>query len=392
MFSFRSKKSLHTRTTHTWMWGHEGPGSRSMNDFVAYAQEGYAQNPILYRAVSLIARSVASVPWLVTHNGHPCEQHPLLALLQQPNTFQAGVSFVESVVSYLLLSGNTYIQIIGTDEQPLALHTMRPDRMTLVPDEQGHPHHYEYQISPQKKLSFPCHDQAHKTHILHWRFFDPFHTMYGMSPLSAAALSVDQHNAVSRHNLSLLENGGRPTGALMVKPQHPHTMGMSAEQRQDLKEQVQSHFTGSANAGKVLVLEGPMEWKEMGVSLKDMDYVSGKNLSAREIAQALGVPPLLVGVPGDATFANYREARLHFWEDTVLPLLDALTHELNRCLAPRYGDGITLDYDTDAIPALSPKREMVWSKIASADFLTINEKRQAIGYPPIHGGDRVGGL
>jgi HK97 family phage portal protein len=137
-------------------------------------------------------------------------------------------------------------------------------------------------------------------------------------------------------------------------------------------------------------MEGDFDWKEMGLSPKDLDFVEGKNISAREIAQAFGVPPMLVGVPGDATFANYREARFHLWEDTIIPLVEYITAELNLWLLPQFSENLRLAYDLDSIPALAPRREAAWAKIASADFLTINEKRQAVGYSPVSDGDRLG--
>lgn len=383
----RQLKHASRSRPHALGWGEER--IERPRHYQASVQEGYAQNPIVYRAVTLIARSVASVPWMIHGKGHRLTQHPLLTVLNSPNPWQGGAGLIESVVSYLLLAGNSYLQAITTSTgQPLEIHTLRPDRMTLTLDRQGLLTGYQYKGSGHEHVGFPYEPDAAKNEILHVRLFHPLQETYGMSPLEAASLAIDQHNAVAQHNLSLLENGGRPTGALMIKHGSAQPFQLTPEQRHDLKQQVQETFSGSRNAGKVLVLEGNMEWKEMGASLKDSDYVEGKHLSAREIAQVFGVPPILVGVPGDATFANYREARLHFWEDTVLPLLETLTCELNRWLAPRYGRDVQLGYDTDAIPALSPKREIVWGKIAKAHFLTLNEKRQAIGYPPLPGGDR----
>jgi HK97 family phage portal protein len=104
---------------------------------------------------------------------------------------------------------------------------------------------------------------------------------------------------------------------------------------------------------------------------------------------AFGVPPMLVGITGDATFANYKEARFHLWEDTILPLLDFIVSELNLWLTPYFEDNLRIAYDMDAIAALAPRREAVWNKIMQANFLTINEKRQAVGYTPIIGGDNI---
>jgi HK97 family phage portal protein len=206
-----------------------------------------------------------------------------------------------------------------------------------------------------------------------------------MSPIEAAACSIDQHNAVAGHNLALLQNGGRPSGALIIGQNQDQNL--TQEQREELRQDIKSLYEGEHNAGKILVLEGGFEWREMGLSPKDLDYINGKNLSAREIAQAYGVPPMLVGVLGDATFSNYKEARFHLWEDTILPLLDYLTDELNLWLAPQFEEGLKLSYDIDRIPAITQRREEAWAKVANAHFLTINEKRRAVGYAPLEGGD-----
>jgi phage portal protein BeeE len=102
--------------------------------------------------------------------------------------------------------------------------------------------------------------------------------------------------------------------------------------------------------------------------------------AAREIALAIGVPPLLLGIPGDNTYANYREANLALWRQTVIPLLARTADALTQWLAPRFGEGLTIGYDLDAVPALSAERESLWTRVSAADFLTEDEKRQAVGY------------
>lgn len=349
------------------------------------SEEGYQKNVIVYRAVNLIARSIASVPWLLYTGEDEVDQHPLLTLLNKPNPLQGGNTLMESIISTLLLSGNAYIEAVSpTDQPPAELYVLRPDRMRVIPGANGFPQGYEYQINGRSRKAL-VDELTGESPILHLKFFHPLNDWYGLSPLEAALKGIDLHNTVAGHNLALLQNGGRPSGALMVKS----SGALTQEQRAQLKEDLQDVYEGTRNAGKIMVLEGDFEWKEMGLSPKDLDFIEGKNVSAREIAQVFGVPPMLVGVPGDATFSNYKEARLHLWEDTILPLLDMVVNHLNLWLTPQFGDGFSLSYDTDAIPALAPKREAAWEKVNNAHFLTLNEKRQAVGYAPVEGGDRV---
>jgi HK97 family phage portal protein len=355
-------------------------------EYDTLAEEGYQKNIIVYRCVSLISRGVASVPWQLYKGEHRLAAHPLLTLLHTPNPQQGTARFMEALTAYLLLAGNVYIEAVMRESEPLELYLLRPDRMRVVPGISGIPEAYDYTLGG-RAVRIPVDPYNGKSRVLHIRTFHPLHDWYGMSPIEAAAHAIDQHNAVAGHNLSLLQNGGRPSGALQVKLGEDSML--TEEQRSRLRQELRETYEGFRNAGQIMVLEGDFEWKEMGLSPKDLDFIEGKNLSAREISQVYGVPPMLVGVPGDATFSNYKEARYHLWEDTILPHLEMIKGELNHWLVPHFGDDLSLEYDTDSIPALAPKREALWGKIEKASFLTLNEKRALVGYPPLPGGEVV---
>lgn len=351
------------------------------------AEEGYQKNIIVYRCVSLIARGVASVPWQVYKHEARLETHPLLTLLENPNPQQGLSRFMEALTSYLLLSGNAYVEAVIPEKEPWELYLLRPDRMRVIPGKSGVPEAFTYTLQG-RSVRIPVDPLNGRSRVLHIKTFNPLHDWYGMSPIEAAAHAIDQHNAVASHNLALLQNGGRPSGAIQF---HPDKDGyvLSEEQREQLREELRTAVEGMRNSGRVLMLEGNFEWKEMGLSPKDLDFIEGKYLSAREIAQVYGVPPMLVGVPGDATFSNYKEARYHLWEDTILPHLEMIKCEFNQWLSPLFGEDLSITYDTDSIPALAPKREALWGKIEKASFLTLNEKRALVGYSPIPNGDRL---
>lgn len=351
------------------------------------AEEGYQKNIIVYRCVSLIARGISSVPWHLYKGEKRFESHPLLTLLHNPNPQQSLACFMEAMASYLLLAGNVYIEAVIPQNEPLELYLLRPDRVRIIPGTSGTPEAFEYTLG-ERKAKIPVDTLNGRSRILHIKSFNPLNDWYGMSPIEAAAHAIDQHNAVASHNLSLLQNGGRPSGALKFRPGHYGHI-LSEEQRQNLRQELKDVVEGTNNSGRTMIIEGDFEWQEMGLSPKDLDFIEGKYLSAREIAQVYGVPPMLVGVPGDATFSNYKEARYHLWEDTLLPHLERIKSEFTHWLCPFFEKGLTLSYDTDSIPALAPKREMLWSKIEQASFLTINEKRGLVGYPPIPSGDRL---
>jgi HK97 family phage portal protein len=328
----------------------------------------------------MIAHNLASVQWLMPNTWTPELQQYWQTLLDRPNPLQSRENFMETLVSTLLLSGNAYVEAVRDDaENVTELYVLRPDRIQIEPGVYGLPKAYIYEVEG-KKRRIPVDPETGRSSILHLKLFHPNNDWYGLSPLQAAALAIDQYNAVGHHNLTLLENGGRPTGALIMK-QGDHALPLTEEQRENLKEELAAAYGGSQRAGKMMVLEGDMEWKEMGLSPKDLDFLHGKFMSAREIAQAFGVPPMLVGVPGDATFANYKEARFHLWEDTILPLLNRLMADFSGWLLPYAAEGFF--YDLEKISALAVRRDGVWERLKYADYLTTDEKRAALGYGPL---------
>lgn len=346
-------------------------------------QEGYQKNVIVYRSVNLISRNAASVSWMLYQGDHEFSDHPLLNLINRPNPIQTRTMLVEGLISHILLSGNGYVEaLMSSDHRVIELHLLRPDRVHIIPGKGGIPKAYEYRVNGAKRL-ISVDEFTGRSRLLHLKLFNPANDWYGMSPLESATSAICQHNEVGSHNLSLLKNGGRPSGAFVIKPTENSYEALTTEQRQHLKESLGVAYEGCQNAGRVMILEGNMEWREMGLNPKDMDFVAGKTLSAREIAQAYGIPPMLVGVPGDATFANYQEARLHLWEDTIFPILDMVMEEFSRWLAPFYGEEVQFTYDMDAIPALAKRREYIWERLKNVDFLTNNEKRAALGYSPM---------
>ena len=102
----------------------------------------------------------------------------------------------------------------------------------------------------------------------------------------------------------------------------------------------------------------------------------------REIALAFGVPPMLLGIPGDNTYSNYREANLAFWRQTVLPLVQRTARALEDWMSGVTRDRVRLKPDLDAVPALAPEREALWNRLNGADFLSLDEKREIAGLQP----------
>ncbi|WP_421863784.1 phage portal protein [Parvibaculum sp.] len=344
-------------------------------DYAALADEGYRRNAIAYRSVRMIAEAAASLPWLLYEGDRELSGHPLLNLIERPNEGQSGADLFESWYSFLQVAGNSYMELVEVDGGPRELYVLRPDRMKAVPGRAGWPEAYEYSVNG-RVVTIP---HGVRSPVLHMRLFNPLDDYYGQSPLEAAACAIDIHNAAGGWNKSLLDNAARPSGALVYKGGEAGA-NLSEDQFERLKRELAENYQGAANAGRPLLLEGGLDWTSMGLSPKDMDFIEAKNAAAREIALAFGVPPMLLGIPGDNTYANLREANRAFWRGTVLPLAGRTARALTQWLGPRYEGKLRLWYDADQVDALSADRDALWARVSRADFLSDAEKREAVGY------------
>jgi HK97 family phage portal protein len=357
----------------------------SPRDYAGLAREGVMKNAIVYRCVRTIAESAASVPFLLYDGAAELAAHPLLALLTRPNPEEDGTAFFARWYSFLQCAGNAYLEAAVAGGEVRALYTLRPDRVAVVPGARGWPAAYDYTVDG--RTTRIARDAATGfLPVLHTTLFHPLDDYYGLSPVEAAANAIDVHNAGAQWTKALLDNAARPSGALVYRGPDG-APGLTDDQFARLKRELEDAYQGAGNAGRPMVLEGGLDWKSMSYTPADMDFSTTRDVAAREIALAFGVPPMLLGIPGDNTYSNYREANLSFWRQTVLPLVGRATSSLTRWLAPRFGENLRLGYDSDAVDALAIERESIWDRLNAATFLTTNEKRAAAGYGPASEGD-----
>ena len=368
-------------------WQSGGRVAWSPRDTVSLTRSGFSGNPVGFRSVKLIAEAASALPLVLQNAAQRFDVHPVLSLLKSPNAAQGQAELLEALFGQLLLSGNAYVEAVGgEDGAPVELHVLRSDRMSVVPGADGWPVAFQYEVAGRKHrfaASGPL------SPICHIRSFHPQDDHYGFSPLQAAAMAIDVHNSASRWSKALLDNAARPSGAIVYKG-HEGQGTLSSDQYDRLVAEVESNHQGARNAGRPMLLEGGLDWKPMGFSPSDMEFQKTKEASAREIALAFGVPPMLLGIPGDATYSNYQEANRAFYRLTVLPQATRVAAQLATWLGGYSGEDLTLKPDLDQVPALSAERDAQWSRVAAADFLNASEKRALLGLPPMAEADDDG--
>jgi HK97 family phage portal protein len=353
-------------------------------NYASLARNGVMQNAVVYRCVRMIAEAAASVPFLLYEGDKELSAHPLLALLTSPNAQESGTALFERWYAFLQCAGNSYLQAITLQGDVRELHVLRPDRVKVIEGAGGWPLAYEYAVNG--RTSRIGRDTSGFLTVLHGTLFHPLDDYYGLSPLEPALNAIDVHNEGAAWTKSLLDNAARPSGALIYKGPDG-APNLTDDQFTRLKTELENGYQGALNAGRPMVLEGGLEWQSMSHSPADLDFANTRDVAAREIALSFGVPPMLLGIPGDNTYSNYAQANLALWRQTVLPLVPRTCAQLTRWLQPKFGEALRIGYDIDEIPALAEAREATWEKLTAASFLTLNEKRAAAGYGPVEGGD-----
>ena len=364
------------------------------DNFKAYAKEGYQENAIVYRCVNEIANGASSIPFKVYQGDVELDSHPLITLLKRPNPMQAGIEYFQALYSFLLLSGNSYALASAVNQVPNELYLLRPDRVEIEPSDTAIPRSYKYKLNKQVISKYEADPVSGQSDVKHFKMWNPLDDYLGLSPLMAAAVDLDQHNMIAKHNIGLLNNGARPSGAIVFKPTDDSgaSMMLTDVQRQQVQHDLEQRFTGDRNAGRPMLLEGDFDWKEMAMSPRDMDFLQNKHMAAKDIALCFGVPSQLIGIPDSQTYANVQEARLALYEETIIPLARRVESDLNEWLTPSFGDDIRIQYDVEQIPAMTERRRRIYENVTSAvreGIISRNEARERLGLEPISGGDEV---
>lgn len=350
-----------------------GMGSWSQDDLEKVAREGFEGNGVANACITGISDAVAGIEWfLKAEDGTKIENpetHPYMQLWNRPNPTMSRATFLRATTTYFFAEGNSYLE---RTKGKIELWPLRPDRVTIGFNEKDtNPlPWYEYKVGGANPVRFE------NEYVLHLKVFSPTDDFYGRSPLKVAATAIDTDNESMRWNYDLVKNGGRPSGVFNIEGE------LQPDQYSRLQSEIAENWSGR-NSIRPKLLENGLKWTATGMTPHDMDFIQGLRILARRICMVLNYPPELVGDSENKTYSNYMEARKALYQDVVCPFLDYVRDEVNHWLAPLFGGGVLLEYDRDDIEALQENRGQLFDRVGSADWLTINEQREATGYPRI---------
>lgn len=332
-------------------------------------------NPYVVSAIERIALTVSNLDFYIANTQNERVNTPYSMLLNKVNPKQTFGEFLYETVWWYYLTGNVYIQKIFVGNQIKALSLIPSLNVRIVTDNQGNV--IEYQVLKGTEIV-----KLSPNNVIHISYKNPFDGVIGSSPLNNIYFSIKLNNEVRAWNVALLKNGARPSGALVSQET------LTIEQFNRLKEQIDAQFTGSANAGRPLLLEGGLQWQQIGFNPNDMDYLETVKHTAREITIGLGVPAELIGDPDTKTYSNFKEALRQLYIYTVSPLAERFCNAISEVLPPE----LVIRIEYEKIDALREELDSEWQRIMNAvdkGLLTINEARQLLGFKPISSGDSV---
>lgn len=353
-------------------------------NYPSYSFNGYSKNVVVYHCISGIADAVADLTYILMENGQEIEKDDVLKLLKRPNPRQNFKEFIRYIVAYKLIAGNCYVQSIATDgrmRKVLELNTLRPDRVTIVPNTFALPYEYIYTING-KSIVYPVDPVTFLADVLHIKYFHPLNDLYGLSPIQVAMMNIDQHNSANEWNQKLLLNHAKPSGIYNLKNQG----NLSTEQREQIMQKLDERIKGKENAGNPVIAGMDVEYIQTSLTPAEMDWVNSKNVTSRDICLAFKYPAFMLGMAEGSTFNNLSEARISFYEETVLPLAESIYSELAYYLSRILNRDLDLIVDKDRISALSDRRIASRNNAVTgvnAGIISRNEAREEIDYKPL---------
>ena len=355
-----------------------GRAAWSARDTATLTRVGFLGNPVAFRCVKIIAEAAAAVPVVVQDatGGSTCIRCSTCS--PRPIRGRAGAALLESFYGHLLLSGDGYLEAAGVGPRRRAARALRA---ALGPDEGGAGGRrlaggLRVYASGRRSMSSTCGRTGCRCCTSRASIRRTITT--GCRRWTRRRAAIDVHNSASTWSKALLDNAARPSGAIVYKGADGQGQ-LASDQYARLVDELETHHQGARNAGRPMLLEGGLDWKPMGFSPSDMEFHRTKEAAARDVALAFGVPPMLLGLPGDNTYANYSEAHRAFYRLTVLPLVAKTLAAMSGWLPALYGAAFQVKVDDDNVPALAEEREALWRRISGAGFLSDGEKRRCSG-------------
>ncbi len=357
-------------------------------NYEAYAKQGYAKDELVYACIRELttASTEPNYKVLLPSSGEPIEApdtNPIYRLLHYPNPNQDLFDLLEQMIVHLNVSGNAYL--FKTRDQRgrmIEMHLLRPDRVSIKSDANHGVMLYEYDLNGTT-YDISADD------ISHLKYTNPTNDLYGLSPLTVLAKTINLDLSQLSFAHAYFANAGVPSGMLKVKRKIQND-----EQANTIRQRWRSTFGGPNNFHRIAVLDEDATYEAVGAgNLNEMAFPELRDTVESRICMAFGVPPILIGsVLGlnRSTYSNYKEARASFQTETMIPLTNKIVRFLNHCFSYEYKGAGYVEADFTQIAALTEDQTSITDRIIrqwDAGLISLNEARAAMSLDPLQGGE-----
>ena len=303
------------------------------------------------------------------------KSHALLDLLAQVNPFTTQFAMLDLTQTYLELLGNAYWYKVRAEgsKKILELWALRPDWVTIKQDETSYIKFYEYRMPNGQTQQFKPED------IIHFKQTNPKSSLYGLPTIKSAMDVVRTSIYATRWNMNFFNNSAIPDTLMITKTT------MTPDEKKEFRLRWEDKYQGYKNAHKLGILSGEVEFKQLMMTMRDMEFSKLTDTTTQQILTAFGVPKPIVAMTTDMNRATAETAVYTFLSETIEPKIKKMVETLNEFLVPEFGEDLHLDFE-DPTPE---NREVIVKEYESAlksNWMLINEVRDLEGLPPIKGG------
>jgi len=333
----------------------------------------------VWACVRLLSESVSTLPLKIYErqadgSRKPATDHPVYQVLcRRPNLEMTPSRFMLMLVASICLRGNAYIEKKMIGSKLVSLVPLLPQNMVVKRLENSRLE-YTYTENGQKRV-------IPEKNLMHIRGFG-LDGVCGMMPMREGRDVIGAAMAVEESAAKIFENGLQSSGFLSAE------QALDAEQRERLRGYMQA-FTGSKNAGKIMVLEGGLKYQNVTMNPEAAQMLESRAFSIEEICRWFRVPAFMVGhADKQSSWASSVEGmNLQFLTNTLRPLLVNIEQEISRCLLDGDDDFFAEFSVEGLLRADSAGRSAYYTTALQNGWMSRNDVRRLENMPPIEGGD-----
>lgn len=217
--------------------------------------------------------------------------HPVWSVMnRKPNRWQTPSQFKRMLEGHLLLRGEAYaVKVKGVGGRLLALIPLHPDRVCKV-QRDDYSLEFVWTRKDGKQVRIQQDDMFHLVGLT-------LDGVNGLSVLKYARDAIGLSLAQEQHGGTVFKNGANVTGALKM----PQGQFLPPDKVELLKAQMDEYRSGGSREGKVIVLEGGLEFQQIAMTSEDAEWLDSREFSRIDICMFFGVAPHLIGITAGNT-------------------------------------------------------------------------------------------